>query len=98
MRKLSISGPAKNRVNLVFFGDGCVCPPPSLPFSQIGYALSYIYYQADTPSEEEKFFEDAQSLTDDVVRPEGAFGLVKPLLNIWAVYVPSNEVSHILDL
>jgi hypothetical protein len=40
-----------------------------------------------------KFFADAQMLTNDIVRPDGAFGLVRPMMNVWAVFVPSNEVG-----
>jgi hypothetical protein len=49
---------------------------------------------ADVVEEEGKFVADAQALTDDIVSPGGAMGHVSRLLNIYAVFVPSNTVSR----
>ncbi|GFZ45344.1 hypothetical protein JCM24511_03070 [Saitozyma sp. JCM 24511] len=52
----------------------------SLTFFADGYVVE----------EEGKFVADAQALTDDIVSPGGAMGHVSRLLNIYAVFVPSN--------
>ena len=46
----------------------------------------------DTHAEHGKFIEDAQKLTDDIFSDNGAMGHVRHLLNVWAVFVPSNVV------
>ena len=46
----------------------------------------------DTEDEQEKFVNDAQVLTDDIISPGGAMGHVRDLLNVWAVFVPSHKV------
>ena len=46
---------------------------------------------ADTVSEKAKFFEDAMRLAKDVSGNQ-TFHTVKPLLNFWAAFSPSNEV------
>jgi hypothetical protein len=48
----------------------------------------------DTHDEQEQFFEDAQKLTADIIKPNASYGPVAALLNIHAVFVPSNEVSY----
>ncbi len=49
----------------------------------------------DTKQEESKFFRDAQHLSHDLVRDEGAFALVRPMINLWAMFVPSNEMGGV---
>ncbi|KAJ9121697.1 hypothetical protein QFC22_002317 [Naganishia vaughanmartiniae] len=44
-----------------------------------------------TTSERNKFLHDAQSLTDTLLSPGGAFAPVRDLLNFWAVFIPSVE-------
>lgn len=43
--------------------------------------------------EKSKFFADAQVLADDLANNQ-TFTSVKPLLNFWAAFTPSNEVSY----
>lgn len=46
---------------------------------------------ADTEDERDTFIRDAQSLTDTLLNPGGAFSPVANLLNFWAVFIPSAE-------
>lgn len=66
VRTLVNQGPATNRINLTFVGDGY------------------------TSSEKERFFEDAQRLTEDLFG-ETTFASYLPLFNVYAVFVPSAE-------
>lgn len=60
------NGDPKNRIDLVFMGDG---------------------YQ-----DKQIFLNDMQMLVDDMFSAT-TFSSVLPLLNIWAIYVPSNELG-----
>ena len=82
---LLVSGPSENRVDLVFFGDGCRCPVLKLVFF-----LSPCF--SDTAEEESKFVADATRLAYDIAANQ-TFTTVKPLLNIWAAFSPSQDVS-----
>lgn len=44
----------------------------------------------DTREEKEKFIKDANKLALDVSNNQ-TFATVKPLLNFWAAFTPSNE-------
>ncbi|KAJ3563209.1 hypothetical protein NP233_g9086 [Leucocoprinus birnbaumii] len=66
VRPLVVSGPARNRVDLVFFSDGY------------------------TTDEADKFFEDAKRLANDVSQNQ-TFYTVKPLINFWGAFTPSQE-------
>lgn len=47
----------------------------------------------DTKGEKDKFIDDASKLTAVVVSEDGAMSHVADLLNIWGVFIPSNEVG-----
>jgi hypothetical protein len=47
----------------------------------------------DVPEERKKFFEDATRLALDISGNQ-TFNTVKPLLNFWAAFSPSNEVQY----
>jgi hypothetical protein len=49
----------------------------------------------DTSDEEAKFVDDAKALTGDIISPSGAMGHVAHLLNVYAVFVPSDIVSPV---
>jgi hypothetical protein len=85
IKSLHISGLSSNRVNLVFFSDGCMYTT---------YCAIYRFIcgiQTDTPDEQSKFMDDAARLAEDIIGNQ-TFSTVKPLLNIWAAFSPSNEV------
>jgi len=46
----------------------------------------------DTESERSKFFDDATRLVGEISQNQ-TFYTVKPLLNFWAAFTPSAEVS-----
>jgi len=46
----------------------------------------------DTESERSKFFDDANRLVGEISQNQ-TFYTVKPLLNFWAAFTPSTEVS-----
>ena len=46
----------------------------------------------DTKPEKSKFFDDATRLAGEISKNQ-TFHAVKPLLNIWAAFTPSAEVS-----
>jgi hypothetical protein len=48
-------------------------------------------HSTDTEEEESKFLADAERLALDISANQ-TFATVKPLLNIWAAFTPSNEV------
>ena len=48
----------------------------------------------DTESERSKFFDDATRLVEEISQNQ-TFYTVKPLLNFWAAFTPSAEVSII---
>jgi hypothetical protein len=48
--------------------------------------------ETDTMDEDEIFFGDAARLAEDVAGNQ-TFSTVKPLLNFWAAFSPSREVS-----
>jgi hypothetical protein len=50
-------------------------------------------YDTDTANEYHKFMADARRLAEDVSGNQ-TFNTVKPLLNFWAAFSPSNEVSR----
>ncbi|CAG7852682.1 SubName: Full=Uncharacterized protein {ECO:0000313/EMBL:KIM28354.1} [Serendipita indica DSM 11827] len=71
-------------------------PPPSLivkPLVLSGPSdnrVDLVFFgDGYTPSEEAKFFADALRLAEDISANQ-TFSSVKPLLNIWAAYTPSN--------
>ncbi|KAL0960943.1 hypothetical protein HGRIS_005948 [Hohenbuehelia grisea] len=66
VESLIVSGPAENRIDLVFFSDGYL------------------------PEERGKFLDDAMRLAQDISGNQ-TFNTVKPLLNFWAAFSPSNE-------
>ena len=86
---LIVSGPSTNRVNLMFFSDGC----------EFVYSSSHFYFfqpfydfrRADVTDERDKFIEDARRLAEDVSTNQ-TFNTVQPLLNFWAAFSPSKEV------
>ena len=82
---LLVSGPSGNRVDLVFFGDGCKC------LDLKNYYFVIISF-SDTEEEESKFIVDATRLAYDIAANQ-TFSTVKPLLNIWAAFSPSEDVS-----
>ena len=83
---LHVSGPAQNRVNLVFFADGC--EGSSISNSELPtHACS-----SDTVEERSKFVQDASRLANDLTANR-TFAPVLPLLNFYAAYSPSNEVG-----
>ncbi|KAK4687763.1 hypothetical protein P7C73_g2354, partial [Tremellales sp. Uapishka_1] len=84
LHNLSISGPSMARVNLMFFSDGCASSPSFFP------AEPYDVLGSDTPDEEAKFLSDASALTRDIVSESGPMAHVSHLLNVYAVFVPSN--------
>lgn len=47
-----------------------------------------------TASEEDKFVADATALTKDIVAEGGAFAGVRDLVDVWAVFSPSESVRH----
>jgi hypothetical protein len=49
---------------------------------------------ADTPEERTKFVGDALRLAEDVTKNQ-TFNTVQPLLNFWAAFSPSKEVSDV---
>ena len=82
---LHISGLSSNRVNLVFFSDGCM-------YTTYCAVYRFIFgIRTDTPDEQSKFMDDAARLAEDIIGNQ-TFSTVKPLLNIWAAFSPSNEV------
>jgi hypothetical protein len=48
----------------------------------------------DTTEEIDKFFTDAKRLADDVSQNQ-TFFTVRPLLNFWGAFTPSEEVSRV---
>jgi hypothetical protein len=91
MQSLIISGPSSNRVDLVFFSDGCKSP---------NRFIIFVWYQiegnTDTVAEREKFLVDAARLAEDISGNQ-TFSTVKPLLNFWAAFSPSREVCLQID-
>ena len=79
------TGSSSNRVDLVFFSDGCKY---SITDSFVALKFTYIL---DTQEEKGKFIKDAKRLADDVSNNQ-TFNTVKPLLNFWAAFTPSDEV------
>lgn len=53
-----------------------------------------VHSRADTTEERGKFIADANRLAMDISGNQ-TFNTVKPLLNFWAAFVPSNEVMTI---
>lgn len=51
-----------------------------------------IFSFEDTSEERDKFLHDARRLAFDLSENQ-TFATVKPLLNFWAAFSPSNEVS-----
>ena len=49
---------------------------------------------SDLPEERGKFIDDAMRLAQDISANQ-TFYTVKPLLNFWAAFSPSNEVLYI---
>lgn len=90
---LHISGSITNRVNLVFFGDGCEFMNLLPYLNQDASKLIPIF--EDTEPGLPKFLDDARTLTKDITKPGASYGPVSKLLNIHAVFVASNEVCHV---
>ena len=83
---LHSSGPSNQTIDLTFFSDGCeYC-------NGIDVLLAL---NIDTTEEEDKFVRDAEKLTEDIVSSNGAMYDVAHLLNVWAVFVPSEHVRRI---
>lgn len=80
------SGDSSNRVDLVFFSDGCT--------SHAVIHLACLNVCTDTADEHAKFLEDAKRLAEDVSYNQ-TFNTVKPLLNFWAAFTPSKEVNNL---
>jgi hypothetical protein len=57
-------------------------------------ALFRIVLDVDTIDETDKFFADAKRLADDVSQNQ-TFYTVKPLLNFWGAFTPSEEVDFL---
>jgi len=73
---------------LVFFSDGCK------PFFRIrAVDITKPSTLSDTIHEMDKFFQDAKRLADDVSQNQ-TFYTVKPLLNFWGAFTPSEEVKR----
>jgi hypothetical protein len=85
IESLHISGLSSNRVNLVFFSDGCMYTAHCVVYKFIRGP------QTDMSEEQSKFMDDAARLAQDIIGNQ-TFSTVKPLLNIWAAFSPSNEV------
>jgi hypothetical protein len=51
-----------------------------------------LIFGVDTIEEMDKFFTDAKRLADDVSQNQ-TFFTVKPLLNFWGAFTPSEEVG-----
>ena len=84
---LITSGDSSNRVDLVFFSDGC-----RLSFFPCSHLSSPCQHcSIDTANEKGKFLEDALRLAEDISGNQ-TFYTVKPLLNFWAAFTPSKEV------
>ena len=64
-----------------------VCPPCNVRISR-----SIPDHMLDTESERSKFFDDATCLAGEISQNQ-TFYAVKPLLNFWAAFTPSAEVS-----
>jgi hypothetical protein len=100
---LIVSGPSSNRIDFVFFGDGCKSILHTAPFVLPVTTISLFFdplnvvhlfdelLQKDTKDEKPKFVKDAQKLADDLAYNE-TFATVRPLMNFWAAFTPSNEV------
>jgi hypothetical protein len=86
------SGPSDNRVDLVFFADGCAYMPHILVLRLVSTENEC----ADTAAEEAKFIADATHLAEDVSRNQ-TFDTVRPLLNFWAAFTPSAEVHYFIS-
>ena len=83
---LIVSGPSTNRVNLMFFSDGCEFVYPLIMLFNF-----FSFREADVADERGKFIEDARRLAEDVSNNQ-TFNTVQPLLNFWAAFSPSKEV------
>ena len=59
-----------------------------------GRLTKILFLVSDTLEEEDKFYKDAHALTQDIIKPNASYGPISALLNIHAVFVPSNEVSQ----
>ena len=80
------SGVSDNRIDLAFFSDGC-------KFASIVSVCRILSsHYTDTMNERDKFLEDAMRLVTDLSANQ-TFATVRPLLNFWAVFSPSQEVS-----
>lgn len=82
---LHSSGQSNQTIDLTFFSDGC----EFYNGTEILLALNI-----DTTEEEDKFVRDAEKLTEDIVSSNGAMYDVAHLLNVWAVFVPSEHVRR----
>ncbi|CCA71389.1 hypothetical protein PIIN_11860 [Serendipita indica DSM 11827] len=100
VKPLVLSGPSDNRVDLVFFGDGCVSSSTEKIISE---------RLVDTPSEEAKFFADALRLAEDIsanqtfsssgigtdLEPrDTAFGLYRVGTELRAIYCAKKPVAR----
>jgi len=88
MTPLIISGPSSNRVDFVFFSDGC--EQVWLNIWNGSQKTPFMY--TDLASEQDKFFADALRLAEDVTQKH-TFHPVQPTMNFWAAFSPSKEVS-----
>lgn len=84
------TGPSSNRVDLVFFSDGCM-------HVLCLRCVSLSPVPSDLAEEHEKFLADARRLAEDVSQNQ-TFNTVKPLLNFWAAFTPSREVCSCQSL
>jgi len=93
IRPILHSGDPSNRVDLIFFSDGCefLNQSPLCPV-KCGYHVLMHDNVVDTESEKSKFFDDATRLAGEISQNQ-TFYTVKPLLNFWAAFTPSAEVG-----
>lgn len=85
---LLVSGSSANRVDFVFFSDGCKLRSLKV--------LKCLTSSTDIAEERDKFVTDALRLAEDVSKNQ-TFNTVQPLLNFWAAFTPSKEVSTLLQ-
>ena len=94
---LITSGDSSNRVDLVFFADGCKSISLVFVLSESFNTHIRTLQPIDTSKEKDKFLGDALRLAEDISSNQ-TFYTVKPLLNFWAAFAPSKEVRCVTSL
>lgn len=89
IKPLFISGPSENRVDLVFFSDGCKFFLDLVLRAPTPTTRAFVS-PLDTTEESDKFFGDARRLAQDMSQNQ-TFAPVSPLQNYWAAFSPSTE-------